>query len=547
MVRRFLSLIDREIRGLHEAAYLLAIFTLLSQVLALVRDRTFAHLFGAGAILDAYFAAFRIPDTVFAFLTLFVSSFALIPLLAQRSKEDQGALIGSVLFLFGMCAVVITGILFVAAPYFVPYFIPGFTPDAQAHTLLLARVMLLQPILLGLSSITASVVQASRRFMLFALAPILYNLGIIAGAVFFYPAFGIVGLAWGVVLGAGMHFLIQAIPLALGGGALPLSIHTKSLMKTLRDVVGPSVPRSTALVGAQALLVAFASIASLVSVGAVSALAFAFNLASVPVAVIGVSYASALFPALSHMSAEGDMAGFRRELWATVRHIAFWLMPATTFFIVLRAHMVRIVLGSGAFSWDDTRLTAAILALFAVSLVAQSLILIFSRAYYALNKTWLPIILNVGGSLVAGVVAFVLVTGVHEHPFLQYATEALFRVDGVPGTLVLMIPAAYSLTMIVVAILFGVSFARRYGYEQSVLTSIGASFSASIIGAVAVYETLQAFGPLLPTNTFLGIFTQGAAGGVAGFVVWFIVLTLMKSRELADTLTILRSRFTRAS
>lgn len=545
MVRRFLSFLEREIRGLHEAAYLLAGFTFLSQVLALVRDRTFAHLFGAGTILDMYFAAFRIPDLVFAFLTLFVSSFALVPLLSGKSKEEQGSLIGSILFLFGIGAVLGTVLVFVCLPFLMPILIPGFSAEAQAHTLALARIMLLQPLLLGLSSIAASVVQASRKFVLFAIAPILYNVGIIVGTLFLYPIIGITGLAWGVVFGALMHLLIQSIPLVRARADVRLSVRVPALLATLQEVVVPSVPRAAALMSNQALLVAFASIASVVSIGAVSALSFGFNLQSVPLTVIGVSYAAALFPALAALAAKSDFQALAEEVWTCVRHLAFWLLPATAFFIVLRAHIVRVVLGSGAFSWDDTRLTAAILGLFAVSLFAQALILIFSRAYYALGKTFFPIVINVGGAIGIGVSAYLLTGFVSDHPFLRTLVEVLFRVSDVQGTGVLMIPLSYSVITIVTAFIFAWAFSLTYG-KGGVMGSLGTSFSASVIGAFGAYGTLQFFGPLLPTYTFLGIFAQGALAGLLGLTLWVIVLWLMKSQELNDVIALVRSRVVRA-
>jgi putative peptidoglycan lipid II flippase len=181
MVRRFFSFIEREIRGLHEAAYLLAGFALLSQILALMRDRTFAHYFGAGEVLDIYFAAFRIPDLIFAFLTLFVSSFALVPLFARQTKEERGEALGSLLIVFGISAICITGVIALLLPFLLPFLVPGFSAHALAETRTLSYIMLLQPVLLGFSSIVSALIQASRRFMLFALAPIFYNLGIIVG------------------------------------------------------------------------------------------------------------------------------------------------------------------------------------------------------------------------------------------------------------------------------------------------------------------------------------------------------------------------------
>lgn len=544
MVGRIFSLLEREIRGLHEAAYLLAFFALLSQALALVRDRTFAHVFGAGQELDIYFAAFRIPDLAFAFLTIFVSSFALIPLMGMQSGAERRDLVASLLLIFGAVALLLSAALWVLMPYLVPYLFPGFSTEAAGQTLELARIMLLQPVLLGLSSIAAAWVQAMRRFVLFALAPIFYNVGIIVGILVFYPSLGLIGLAWGVVFGALLHLLVQALPSITSVSLVPS--RRVRFTEIVRTVVLPSIPRSLALVANQSLLVAFTSIASLISAGSIAAQTLAWNLSTVPVTVIAVSYASALFPALVVLWGAGDRSGFVRELWVTVKHLAFWLLPATMLLLVLRAHVVRVVLGSGAFSWDDTRITAAVVALFALSLLPQAIMLALSRAYYAAGKTALPILLNVGAALISGALAYVLVVGIAKIEFLKYFIDALFRVGDVPGTLVLMIPGAYSIVMVLVALIFCVSFARQFGHDRTTVASIGISFSASVIGAAIAYGTLYAYGPLLPTNTFLGIFTQGLVAGVVGLATWATVLYLMRSQELFDVLALMRTKWRRA-
>lgn len=533
MVRNVLDAMTRPIRGLHEAAYVLAGFSVLSQVLALVRDRTFAHLFGAGSILDAYFAAFRIPDLMFAFLTLFVSSFALVPLLSGRDKEAQGVIVGNVLFAFGVISVCVCGILFFFMPFVVPYLFPGFSGETLTNTILLSRIMLIQPVLLGLSSIAASVVQVLRQFIIFALAPILYNMGIIVGAVFLYPWLGISGLAWGVALGALFHVSAQVIPI-LGHARHIVRPSFTSLRASIVEVALPSMPRALALSAQQVLLLAFASIASLTAAGTVSALSFAFNLQSVPLTIVGVSYAAAIFPALSALMAKGEHHLFMREVWASVRHIIFWTFPAITFIVVLRAHIVRIILGTGAFSWDDTKLTAAILACFALSLIAQSVILIFSRSYYAAHSTFVPIIVNVGGALVAGVGAYIGVLWIASTALPRFFIEALFRVSDVPGTAVLMIPLVYSVSMLGVAGVFGYLFARRFGFESRVWHTLGSSFASSVIAASGAYAVLQFSAPLLPTTTFFGIFTQGLTAGVVGGMLWLFVLFILKSQELKE-------------
>ncbi len=536
MVRAVLGAMTRPIRGLHEAAYVLAGFSVLSQVLALVRDRTFAHLFGAGPVLDAYFAAFRIPDLIFAFLTLFVSSFALVPLLSGRDKEAQGVIVGNVLFAFGVSAIVVCGVLFFAMPFIVPLLFPGFSPAVLSDTILLSRIMLVQPVLLGLSSIATSVIQVLRQFIIFALAPILYNVGIIAGAVFLYPLFGITGLAWGVVLGALLHVSAQVIPI-LGHARHIVRPSFQSLRASIVEVALPSMPRALALSAQQVLLLVFASIASLTAAGTVSVLAFAFNLQSVPLTIVGVSYAAAIFPALSALIAKGERELFMREVWASVRHIVFWTFPAITFIIVLRAHIVRVILGTGAFSWDDTRLTAAVLACFAVSLIAQSVILIFSRSYYAAHSTFVPILVNVGGAIVAGLGAYAAVAWIGSTEMPRFFIESLFRVADVPGTAILMIPIVYSFAMIGIAVLFGYLFARRFGFEGAVLETLGSSFAASVIAAAGAYEVLQVSAPLLPTTTFFGIFTQALSAGIVGGILWLAVLFALKSQELKEIQT----------
>jgi hypothetical protein len=150
--------------------------------------------------------------------------------------------------------------------------------------------------------------------------------------------------------------------------------------------------------------------------------------------------------------------------------------------------------------------------------------------------------LNVGGSLVAGILAYALVVVSTQHPFVQFFMDSLFRVGDITGTGVLMIPLAYSVVMLLVAVLFGSIFSIQHEHGEHVLRSLGVSFAASVIGAAATYGALQAFGPLLPLTTFLGIFSQGALSGLLGVLIWILVLWLLRSRELGDIYTLLISK-----
>jgi putative peptidoglycan lipid II flippase len=401
--------------------------------------------------------------------------------------------------------------------------------------------MLVQPVLLGLSSVATSLIQVMRRFVIYALAPVLYNCGIIFGAIFLVPDMGIAGLGWGVVIGAGLHLIAQVIPII--GHAKHIRLPTlESLRESVIEVALPSVPRALALSSQQVLLLVFASIASMTVAGTISALSFASNLQSVPLTVIGISYAAALFPALAAMMAKKDIAGFAKEVWASIRHVIFWTMPAIMLMIVLRAHIVRIILGSGEFSWSDTRLTAAILALFALSLIAQSVILIFSRAYYAAQSSLVPIVVNVGGTIVAAASATWGVWWIGHADFARNFIESLFRVSDVPGTEILMIPLAYSATIILAGLLFGYLFSRRFGWEARTLDTLITSFSASIIGAAAAYVTLVVIGPSVPLTTFMGVLTQAVSAFLVGLAAWGATLYLLDSREFKEVVAIISQK-----
>src|SRR3990167_5932153 len=192
MVQWILERIASPIRGLHQAAYLLAGLTLASQILALLRDRIFAHTFGVGEVLDLYYAAFRVPDLVFALVASLVSAYVIIPRITGMDREKTRRLLSeSASFLFGIGGLICI-VLAVFMPQFLAFLYPNFIVSPyQTEFVLLARMLLIQPILLGLSGVLGSVTQVYRRFVLFAISPVLYNLGIILGTVFFYPRFGL--------------------------------------------------------------------------------------------------------------------------------------------------------------------------------------------------------------------------------------------------------------------------------------------------------------------------------------------------------------------
>src|SRR3989344_3840213 len=358
MVRRVLQLMYSEIRGLHQAAYILALFAFGSQMLALVRDRLLAHSFGAGGELDLYYAAFRIPDLLYVLLPFVTTA------RANKGDEAGAEVLGQMFTVFLLLYVSIAAVLFVIVPYLVPIFFPGLMVYGDT-LIVLIRILLLQPFLLGISSLFGVVTQLSHRFILYAISPLIYNLGIIAGITLLYPYFGMSGLAMGVVIGALGHMLVQYPLVSQSEFAFKL---VKAFdWKFLRSVCMVAVPRALTLSVHQLVLLAFIGVATTMTVGSVSVFQFAFNLQSVPLAIIGMSYSVAAFPVLADLFAKKDSSAFNMHVMTALRHIIFWSFPIIALVVVLRAQIVRVVLGSGAFDWNDTRLTAAVLALFIVA------------------------------------------------------------------------------------------------------------------------------------------------------------------------------------
>ena len=533
MVGGLLSVVRKEVRGMHEAAYLLAVFALLSQVLALFRDRLFAASFGIGPTLDIYYASFRIPDFLFATVASLFSLYAILPAISKNEGSEVAFLEHILLWFFAITSISAAA-LYVALPWLAPRVAPGFDHKALVSLVELSRILLLQPILLGASNVLASLTQLRSRFVLYALSPLLYNIGILIGIVFFYPEFGIQGLALGVIFGACMHVLIQ-VPQFLSERKSERGRSVQKVKAPIRSILILSVPRTLALSASQLTLIALVSIASMLSPGSISALTLSMNLLGVPLAVIGVSYSVAAFPTLARLFGRGEKEQFLAQMNAALRHIFFWSIPTLVLVVVLRAQIVRVILGSGAFDWNATRLTAALLSVFIISLTAQAAVYLLARAYYAAGNTKQPLLqalLSVGVSVASSVILLYLFGRFESFRFF---IESLLRVADVPGTSVLMLALGYSLGALAQA-----AFSLRVFFKDfdtplfPLMRTMGRASAASIIGGFAAYSGLTVMGNFVDINTFTGIFTQGFVGGVCGILVILLVLSALNSPELRE-------------
>lgn len=548
MVKRIFKFFEREITGLHEAAYLLGFFALLSQFLGFLRDRLLASEFGAGAELDVYYAAFRVPDLIFIWSASMVSLSVLIPFLSQKREEGAESarrFLDSVFSAFFLFILAVSAFAFWGAPKIIQLFFPGFAGETLDTAVSLMRIQLLQPIFLGISNLYASVTQLERRFFLYAVSPILYNFGIVAGIVFLYPVAGLPGLAWGVVAGALLHLGIQ-IPAIARSGMLPrfrLSID----FTVVKEVFLVSLPRTFALSAQNLSVLILTSLGSLLSVGSIAIFNFSWNLQSVPLAIVGASYSLAAFPTLAGLWSKGERTMFLGTFTAAARHILFWSMPALVLFVVLRAQIVRTVLGAGAFDWGDTRLTAAALALFALSVVAQSITLLFTRGYYAAGKNRVPVCIALGGALLTICVALLTLRFFDAVPVVRYFFESLLRVSDLAGTEMLVLPLSYSIGAIGSALAFWVAFGKHFqALDPRVARTFRQSFAASIIMGAVAYALLNTFDTVFNLRTTFGIFLQGICAGLGGLLAGAGILYLLGNVEFHEIWKTLRHKFWRA-
>jgi len=531
-----LNFINSEIYSLHAAALILGAAGLFSRVLGVLRDRLLAGRFGASRELDIYYAAFQIPDFMSILFLLGAGTAAILPIFQEyftKDKEKAKRLISEISTLFIIGSVAISSIAFFIAPYLMKFITPGFSQNEQAMTANLTRIMLLSPIFLGLSSILSAVIQSFQRFLSYALAPILYNLGIITGIIFFMPFWGIRGIAAGVALGALLHLstqLYSVFKLGYIPKFLPTMSHgLKRILSLSFRVISVSLSQLTLLV--------LIAIASTLDKGSISVFQLAYNLYYMPIGIFGASYAIAIFPRMSLAFIERDKNKFFNELFLGVRTIIFWIAPAALIFVILRAHIVRAALGAGVFSWEDTRLTAAALAAFAIAMIFWSLSALLIKAFYALENTWHPLFINIFASILSVFLAVFLAGSLRETSSFSQNILSLFRLGDLARTEILGLALGLAIGQIVNIILLYFALLRlakkifkdhfEFPYAP-IIKIIAASFCAGI----ATYAVRASFSATLPLISFAQVLIQGAVSGTIGFIIYFAVLFLLKSEDM---------------
>lgn len=398
---------------LPQGAALLSALIFGSYVLGLLRDRTFARTFGAGTELDAYNAAFVLPELLLDVLVEAGLAAPFIPIFVQLRTRGDGkegdrfartVLTGAVTIM-GVAAV----LMFVFADATTSLIAPGFRGEQRDLYVSLFRVMLVTPVLFAASLTLGQVLLAEQRFFWYGIAPLLYNGGIIVGTVAFADTLGIYGPAIGAVIGATIHLGSRFI--GLRGSRFRVGLGWNAGTPAIREFVRLMVPKMVSHPVEPMTFLFFTAVASSLAAGSVTAVSFARNFQSVPVSLVGVAFALAVFPALSTAFATGDRRGFLRLLWTNLASITVVTVAATIGLVVVGDLAIRVLLGGGAFDAEDVALVATTLAAFALSVPFESLSHLLSRAIYATRHTVLQVLASIAGLAITVVVTSLLVDG----------------------------------------------------------------------------------------------------------------------------------------
>ena len=529
-----LKILNSKSKTIFSAAFVLTLASLISKILGVLRDRLLAGRFGAGDELDIYYAAFRIPDLLFTLIVMGAISSGFIPVFAQyfyKDRKEAWNLASNILNIILLTLVIAAGFLMLFAPQIIQVIAPGFEGEKREFTILLTRIMFLSPIILGISSILSSILQYFHRFLAYSLAPIMYNVGIIIGILIFVPILGLVGLGWGVVLGAFLHMLVQ-LPSAIYSGfrwKLIFNLRHQGLVKIWRLMI----PRTIGLAGNQINFVVITAIASTLSAGSISIFNLANNLQYVPIGIFGVAFAVAIFPVLSKSFAEKNKKSFSNSFSTTFSQLLFLVVPLSALFFILRAHLVRIVLGTGRFDWIDTRLTAAALGLFAVSIFAQSLIPLISRAFYAFHNTKTPVLVSLFCIGINIILSFFFVWVLKNQTcFTELFSKAL-KVSDIDDISILGLPLAFSIASIINFFVLLKLFSLKIGWWKlkEIINSFLKVFLSTFLMIFLVYNLLYILNLFLDTHTFFGIFIQATVSGLLGFIFYFLFMLILGFKQ----------------
>jgi putative peptidoglycan lipid II flippase len=524
-------------QNIASAAIILGTATLASCFLGMIRQRLLVAAFGVGNNLDAYFAAFQIPNFAYNLLISATLSVAFIPVFCEylsKDKIEAWRIANSILNLTIIVMGILSFVLFLGAPYFVKLVSPGFSGEKYSLTVNLTRILMLSPWLFSISSIFSSILNSFRSFLLVALAPLIYNAAIILGILFLAPFFGIYGVVAAVISGALMHILIQIPGAKKFGFNWQMVIDIKN--RGVREIIRLIVPRIFAIDVSQISQLVGTIIGSTLMIGSVAIFNLVYNIEALPIGIFAVSFVVSVFPSLSGEIAQGNLQNFKRDFSYTARQILFFLIPLAILTFIFRAQIVRLIIGARNLSWGETRLAAGSLAIFAVSFIFQGLTPLFARVFFALKNTVTPLIISFISLLfnVSGTYFFLALLG--KNGFFFQSISSLLKLDGIGDLRALALPFGFSIASFFNAAALFFVLRWKFGHldmdTKKIILAFLKYLLAGLAAGAAGYAGLYFIEPFLDTHTFLGILMQLSFATVLAVAVFTLTSLLIKSEEM---------------
>lgn len=507
------------------AALVVMVLFVASRVLGLVREVAVSHQFGTSPEAAAYQAAFRIPDLLFNLMAGGALASAFIPtftgFLTRDDRSGAWRLASAVANIILLVLSMLAGLAALAAPWLVAHVVApgeGFTPELRLLTANLMRIMLASTVIFSLSGLIMGVLNAFEHFVMPAVAPLVYNLGIIVGALALAPRWGVHGLAYGVVLGAFGHLLIQ-VPILIHHGlhyTPTLGLRDPALAPYVRQVGRLMAPRVFGVAVLQLSFLANTILASYLYVQAIPALYYGFITMLLPQGIFALSVATVIFPAFAVQAARGEMSAMRRSLSVTLRAVLFLTVPATVGLIVLRVPLIATLFQRGAFDATSTQAAAWALLFYSPGLVGHSVVEIVSRAFYALHDTLTPVLVGAGAVLLSVVLSLLLM------PRFGSPTDIG---HGPHGALALANSASTTLEML---LLLWILRRKLHGLEGRELLGAGLRLGgAALVMGVLLVGLLQ-----LPLAATMPVWLLTPLAIAAGAGVYALAAWLLRADEV---------------
>jgi putative peptidoglycan lipid II flippase len=523
----------------------------IAKVISLLQTFIIAQAFGVGRELDAYVAANRIPELIVVLISGGALTHAFIPIfsgfLARDDKDGAWRLSSNLINTIFTVALSISIIVFIIAPWLVPNVVaPGFDAQTTQNTIDMMRILLISTVIFSVSGIFSGILNSHQHFLLPAIAPIMFDVGILFGVIFLLPTFGVHGIAMGAVLGSAMHFGIQ-IPGLIHYKArwtLDLGWHNPVLWRVIRLMI----PRIGGLGVFSINFLVMNNIASRLGVGSVSALDWGWRLMQIPQTLIGTAMGIVIFPTLAALSEVGDLDGKRSAMSGALRFILVTSIPSAIALIVLGQPLISL-LERGAFDSSASALVYSTLSMFTLGLIVHSALEVIARSFYADKDTLTPLFAALGGALINLVFALILsdIQTVDAHTTLNIIIRQ-FPVNGYTPEIghVSGLALANSLgVMFEVLSLLYVLRKRWDGIQENILTqTVIKTLVASLIMAGVIVGIDTLWRVLGIGDSFVMTIARLAFEGIIGFITFMIVAIALKMRELSELWQIIRRKTT---